>query len=311
MFNPSGRALAGVRGAAVESLFLAMFLACSVGILIFLVSVFRKRDTMAPAPQSHDEFLRAMAESPWPQAGADLGLQVQVDEPEVLLCRHVLKGTFQGRLVRVQSFDRKHGGRSGHLSTVRVGVQQGMPELGLSLPSGSSVQKVHGVASVCFQGELFLGDGLLLGRAARPIRKDGPWIELDGRCDPTQLQAWLEQALQVFSWLELAHYAVWVQASRDHDLRLEWERERRVPRLAGLMDGVGVRVSWMKGGGARVVLLARPGQQLSSVALELENVSELKGAVDIEESEDGLVLTLNASDIGQLSSLLTRAFSAF
>jgi hypothetical protein len=282
-----------------------MFLACSVGILIFLVSVFRKRDTMAPAPQSHDDFLRAMAQSPWPQVGADLGLTVQVDEPEVLLCRHVLQGLFDGRLVRVQSFDRKHGGRSGHLSTVRVGVQQGMPELGLSLPSGSSVQKVHGVASVCFQGESFLGDGLLLGRAARPIRVDGPWIELDGRCDPAQLRTWLEQALEIFSELERAHYAVWVQASRDHDLRLEWERERRVPRLAGLNQGVGVRVSWMKGGGARVVLLAGSGQKLSGLALELQD------GVVIEENSDGLVLTLDGPDIGQLSSLLSRAFSAF
>ena len=311
MFNPSGRPLAGVRGAAVESLFLAMFLACSVGILIFLVSVFRKRDTMAPAPQSHDDFLRAMAQSPWPKAAADLGLQVQVDEPEVLLCRHVLQGPIQGRLVRVQSFDRKHGGRIGHLSTVRVGVQQGMPSLGLSLPSGSSVQKVHGVPSVCFQGELFLGDGLLLGRAARPIRSDGPWIELDGRCDPAQLKAWLEQALEIFSELERAHYAVWVQASGDHDLRLEWERERRVPRLAGLIHGVGVRVSWMKGGGARVVLLAGAGQELSRAGVALQDDLELKGAFVIEDSEDALVLTLSGADVGQLSAVMTRAFSAF
>jgi hypothetical protein len=283
----------------VESLFIAMFLACSAGILIFLVSVFRKMDTLAPGVQSHDDFLEAYAGSPWPEAAAALGLKVQVDEPEVLLCRHVLQGPFQGRLIRVQSFDRKHAGRPGHLSTVRVGVKQGMPELGLLLASGSVVQKVHGVASVCFEGESFLGDGLLLGKAARPIRRDGPWLELDGRCDPTELEPWLVQAIQVFSELELAHYAPWVQAAQDHGLRLEWEREQRVPRLAGLVRGVGVRVSWMAGGGARVTLLHKPGERFS---LELEHTR-------IEQRDSGMVLTLYPSAIPQLSALLARAFA--
>lgn len=304
MFNPSGRALAGVRGAAVESLFLAMFLACSVGILIFLVSVLRKLDTMAPGAQTHDDFMDAQGDSPWPKAAADLGLEVQVDEPEVLLCRHVLQGQFQGRLVRVQSFDRKHAGRPGQLSTVRVGVKQGMPDLELSLASGASVQKVHGVPSVCFQGESFLGDGLLLGRAARPIRQDGPWLELDGRCEPDKLRGWLDQALQVFSEMERAHYAPWVQAAQDHGLRLEWEREQRLPRLAGLMQGVGVRVSWVKGGGARVFLLCKSGQSLADFP------SEIEGAASVEASEDGVVLILLEDQLGQLSELLARAFSA-
>lgn len=285
----------------MESLFLAMFLACSAGILIFLVSVLRKRDTMAPGAQRHDDFLDALAESPWPQAGAALGLAVQVDEPEVLLCRHVLQGPFQGRLVRVQSFDRKHAGQRGHLSAVRVGVKQGMPSLNLSLPSGRTIEKVHGVPSVCFQGETFLGDGLLLGRAARPIRRDGPWIELDGRCDPALLGDWLQQALEVFSELERAHYAPWVQAAQDHGLRLEWEREQRVPRLAGLIQGVGVRVSWTKGGGARILLLNRAGGVLSAASVELP-----AGAA-AEQSEEGLVLTLPSSEVGSLSTLLTRA----
>ena len=291
----------------MESLFLAMFLACSAGILIFLVSVLRKMRTIAPGVQRHDDFLAAKADSPWPKTAADLGLKIQADEPEVLLCRHVLQGSFQGRLIRVQSFDRKHGGRPGHLSTVRVGVKQGMPKLGLSLASGALVQKVHGVPSVCFEGDSFLGDGLLLGRAARPIRRDGPWIELDGCCDPTLLEPWLLQAIQVFSELEVAHYGPWVRAAQDHGLRLEWEQEQRVPRLAGLVRGVGVRVSWMAGSGARVTLLLRGGDRLS---LELDQTRIDVGQVRMEVGQDRVVLTLQQDDIPQLSDVLAQAFSS-
>lgn len=288
----------------MQSLFIAMFLACSAGILIFLVSLFRNRDTMAPDPARHDAFLDARDHSPWPEAGRSLDLEVHVDEPEVLLCRHQLEGLFQGRLIRLQSFDRKHAGQLGHPSAVRVGVKQDLPKLDRALEGGGTVQKVHGVPCVVFEGERFLGDGLLLGKPARQIRQDGPWIELDGRCDPAHLSAFLEQALAVFSALERASHRDWVQAAQTHGLRLEWERERRVPRLAGLVGGVGVRVSWMAGGGARVTLLSQRGEKLGRFP------TSLGAASAIQESADGVVLTLPNSAIEELDTLLSGAFAA-
>lgn len=286
----------------MQSLFVAMFLACSAGVLIFLVSVFRKRDTMAPDAESHDAFLGAQDVSPWLQAAAALGLSVEVDEPEVLLCRHVLQGEVKGRLVRLQTYDRKHAGRLGHPSAVRVGVQQELPALGVDLEGGGSIQKVHGVLSVCFDGARFLGEGLNLGRAARPIRQDGPWIELDGRCDPGELGAFLEQALAVFSKLERASHQAWVRAAQDHGLRLEWERERRVPRLAGLVDGVGVRGSWVVGGGARIRLL-RGAQSPRPLRLP-EGLP-----VTLQEGE-GLVFTVAPAEVEGLSEILGAVFQS-
>lgn len=288
----------------MQTLFIAMFVACSAGILIFLVSLFRNRESMAPNPARHDAFLDARDHSPWPQAGQALGLDVHVDEPEVLLCRHVLEGPFQGRLIRLQSFDRKHAGQLGYLSAVRVGVKQDLPKLDRPLEGGGTLAKVHGVPCVVFEGERFLGDGLLLGKPARQIRQDGPWIELDGRCDPAQLPDFLEQALAVFSALERASHRDWVQAAEDHGLRLEWERERRVPRLAGLVQGVGVRVSWMAGGGARITLLSRRGEKLGGFP------TTLGAASAVQESADGVVLTLPSSAISELGRLLSGAFAA-
>jgi hypothetical protein len=159
---------------------------------------------------------------------------------------------------------------------------------------------VHGVPSVCFPGESFLGDGLLLGKASRPIRKDGPWIELDGLCDPERLEPWLVEAVQVFSEMECAHHAPWVQAAQDHGLRLEWEREQRVPRLAGLVRGIGVRVSWMAEGGARVNLLLKEGQVFSVE----------RAQVQVEQRGSSVVFIIALDELPELSGLLARAFSA-
>ena len=113
------------------------------------------------------------------------------------------------------------------------------------------------------------------------------------------------QAIQVFSELEVAHYGPWVRAAQDHGLRLEWEQEQRVPRLAGLVRGVGVRVSWMAGGGARVTLLPSGGDRLS---LELDQPRIEVGLVKMEVGQDRVVLTLQQDAIPQLSGVLTQAF---